>query len=220
MFAAVLPLAVGAAFTPTLFGLQMVVVSGPQRRARSVAVILGATGVFAVIFALGLLGLGQLPDANTGSAGPHESVVELLAGAVLIGLSVWLLLARPRLGGQAGQRLRGYTEHASPTAFAALAAYMSVTDVSSIVILIPALHLVTVSTEPLWADAFVVTFLFVCVLLPVWLPPLALRVGGERAATVLNRMHAALMRNEVRVMGGLTAVIGLVLLYWGITGLV
>lgn len=219
LFAAVFPLAIGAALTPTLFGLQMIVVSGPQRRARTFAVMLGAAGAFAAIFALALLGLNRLPDANTGSTGPVESGVQLLAGAVLVLLSGWLLVKQPRLSGKAGQRLRGYSEHASPLVFAALAAYMSLTDVSSIVILLPALHLVTVSTEPLWADAFVIAFLYVCVLLPVWLPPLVLQVGGERAARMLSRMHEGLARNEGRVMAALMACIGVFLVYRGAVAL-
>ncbi|HQR78760.1 MAG TPA: GAP family protein [Actinomycetota bacterium] len=219
LLAAVFPLAVGAAFTPTLFGLQMLVVSGPQRRPRSLAVILGAACVFAVIFALGLLGLSQLPDAHTGSAGPRVFAVELLAGVVLLAVSGWLWLGGRRLDGRVGQKLSGYSEHASPVSFAGVAASMSVTDVSSIVLVIPALHLVTVSAAPVWADACVIAFLFACVLLPVWLPPVALRVGGDRAARVLDRMHAVLMRNEARVMGLLTAAFGVVLFGRAVAGL-
>lgn len=218
LFAAVFPLAIGAALTPTLFGLQMIVVSGPRRRVRAVAVMLGAAGVFAGIFALGLLGLNRLPDANSGTAGATESMVELVAGVALVAVSVWLVVERPGLSGRGGRRLRSYSEHASPVVFAALAAYMSVTDVSSIVILLPALHMVTVSTQPLWADGFVVAFLYVSVLLPVWLPPMVLWAGGERAAALLGRMHSVLIRNEARVMGALMAVIGAVLIYWGLAG--
>ena len=63
-----LPLGLAAAVTPTLFALQVLVVSGPQWQKRSLGVIAGTAIVFVIIFALVLGGLSQLPDAGTGEA--------------------------------------------------------------------------------------------------------------------------------------------------------
>jgi hypothetical protein len=219
LLASVLPLGLAAAVTPTLFALQVLVVSGPHRRARGWAVIVGAGAVFAMLFALVLGGLSQLPDAGTGVRPTWEYAVELGAGLILIVLSVWLLLPHPEADARLEAKVRGYANHASVWIFAGLAAYMSVTDFSSIVILIPALHDVTNSSVAVVEKAVVVMVLLLCVLLPVIIPPLAVRLAGDRGERAMKRTYATVMGHQLQVMGAVSAFVAVLLIWRGVTSL-
>jgi Sap, sulfolipid-1-addressing protein len=215
----VLPLAIGAAVTPTLFALQVLVVSGPHSHKRALAVIAGSAGVFGVYFALILGGLSQLPDAGTGTSSRTEHVIQLVAGLVLAGLAVWLLLPHPQTDARLEQRVTGYADHASATVFAGLAASMSLTDFSTLVLLVPALHAVTLSAEPVAGKALVTALLMACVLLPVTAPALLVRFGGDRALRLLRRAYTLVMGYQLQVMGAVAAVIATALVYRGARGL-
>lgn len=215
----VLPLGLAAAVTPTLFALQVLVVSGPAWQRRALAVMVGAGGVFAVVFALILAGMSQLPDAGSGKSSPIEYWIELICGLVLLPVAVWMLRPHPTADAKLEKKVRSHADHASPLVFAGLAAYMSVTDFSSLVLVVPALHDVTSSAVSVLAKAVVVALLFVLVLVPVWAPPVAVRLTGEPGVRLLNRVYSALMNHQLQVMGAVAAVLGLVLVYRGATGL-
>ena len=213
------PLALGAALTPTLFALQVLVVSGPHWHSRAWAVILGSGGVFAVFFALVLGGLSQLPDAGKGTDSRSVYIVEVVAGVVLVVLAVWMLRPHPQADQRMEQKVRSHADHASPLVFAGLAAYMSLTDFSTFVFLLPALHAVTRSVVAVPEKAVVVACLFVCVLIPVLVPALTVRLVGDRGVRALNRVYNLLMGHQIQVMGVVAAVIGVVLLVRGSRGL-
>ncbi len=219
LFGEVWPLALAAALTPTLFALQVLVVSGPKWDTRAAAVTLGSGVVFALFFVLALGGLSQLPDANTGASSRWVYVIEAVCGAVLVVLAVWMLRPHPDADRKLEAKVRAHAEHASPIVFAGLAAYMTVTDFSSLVLVLPALHDVTSSAVAIPEKAVVVAFVFVCVMLPVLSPPLCVRVLGERGLHVLNRVYAVLMGHQMQVMGAVAGVIGVLLLVRGVRGL-
>lgn len=216
---AVLPLALGAAITPTLFALQVLVVSGPRWQARATAVVLGTAMVFAVVTAAVLGSLSQLPDAGTGGPSRYEYIAQTVCGALLLGMAVWMLRPHPSADDRMERKVQGYAAHASPTVFAGLAAYMSITDFSSLVLLVPALHDVTRSAVPVFEKALVVAFLMACLLAPVLVPVLAVRVAGHRGLDVLRRVYSAVMGHQIQVMGAVSLVLGMFLLWRGVRGL-
>jgi small neutral amino acid transporter SnatA (MarC family) len=197
----------------------VLVVSGPHWHSRAWAVILGSGGVFAVFFALVLGGLSQLPDAGKGTDSRSVYIVEVVAGVVLVVLAVWMLRPHPQADQRMEQKVRSHADHASPLVFAGLAAYMSLTDFSTFVFLLPALHAVTRSVVAVPEKAVVVAFLFVCVLIPVLVPALTVRLVGDRGVRALNRVYNLLMGHQIQVMGVVAAVIGVVLLVRGSRGL-
>lgn len=219
LLATVLPLGLAAAVTPTLFALQVLVVSGPQWQRRSGAVAGGTLLVFAVLFALILGGFSQLPDAGTGAKSTWENVVELGAGLLLIVLSIWLLLPHPETDAKLEKKVSGYANHASIWVFAGLAAYMTITDFSTIVMLVPALHDITNSAVAVVEKALVTAVLMICVLLPVLVLPLAVRVAGERGVRAMKRMYALVMGHQLQLMGAVSAFVAVVLIWRGVTSL-
>lgn len=219
LLVAVLPLAIASAVTPTLFALQVLVVSGADWQRRATAVAIGAAGVFIVYFALVLAGFSQLPGAGTGHHGRWHYVIALVVGAALIPVGVWMLRPHPHADAAMERKVSAYADHANPWVFLGISAYMSVTDFSSLLVVIPALHEVTNSAVAVADKGVVVAFLLVCVLLPVLLPPTAVLVAGQRAIGHLRRMYAVIMGHQVQVMGAVALAVGVVLLWRGLRGI-
>lgn len=207
----VLPLGLAAAITPTLFALQVLVVSGPKWKARAIAVAGGTGAVFVGLFGLILVGFSQLPDAGSGTTTSIEYWIELVCGLVLVPTAIWLMRPHPRADAELEKKVEGYANHASPWVFAGLAAYMTVTDFSSLVLVVPALHDVTASSAAVIGKALVVAFLLGAVMLPVWSPPVAVRLLGDAGVRILHKVYGVLMGHQVEVMGAVAGVVGVVL---------
>jgi hypothetical protein len=216
---AVAPLGLASAVTPTLFALQVLVVSGPRWRRRATAVALGAAVVFAAVFGLVLAGFSQLPDAGGGGHGRLEYLVSLVVGAALVPVGLWMLRPHPQADAAMERKVEGHAEHATPWVYFGLAAYMSLTDVSSLLVIVPALHLVTSSAVAIAGKALVVILLFGCIMLPVLVPPTAVLIGGDRAVARLRRLYDAVMGHQIQVMGAVAVIVGVVLLWRGVRGL-
>ncbi|MFM8897016.1 MAG: hypothetical protein ACKOE2_17020 [Actinomycetales bacterium] len=82
------PLGLGAAITPSLLALQVLVTSGDRWARRSLAVIAGNAVVFVTFCVLVLLELSSVPDAAAGSGW----LIPIVGAAVLLGLALVVLL--------------------------------------------------------------------------------------------------------------------------------
>lgn len=211
-------MAIGAMVTPTLFALQVLVVSGPKWQPRARAVVIGTAGVFAVYFALILGGMSQLPDAGSGTKTHTEYVIEFVSGVLVVAVSVWMLRPHQSANEKMKQKVESYTTKASPAVYAGIAAYMSVTDFSTLALMLPALHDVTSSATHIYFKAIIVAFVFVSVLVPVLGPPAAVRLRGQQALDRLHRLYEWLMSHQMQVMGAVMAFIGVILLWRGARG--
>lgn len=219
LFFEVLPLAIGAMVTPTLFALQVMVVSGSNWRPHARAVVLGTAVVFAAYFALILGGMSQLPDANSGTETHTEYVIEAIAGALVLLASVWLLIPHPQINQKLKEKTASHPGRSSSLVYAGIAAYMTITDFSSLALMLPALHDVTSASTHIVVKALIVGFVFVCVLMPVLIPPGLVHFGGKRAVDELHRFNNWITDHQLQVMGAVSAFIGLVLLWRGLRGL-
>ncbi len=214
----VIPLGIAAAVTPGLIALQVLVVSGPSWVKRAIAVFLANFLGFAIIAALMLLGLAQLPDAGTGVHGQWDTMIRLVGAGVLALIAIFFLLPHPQLLAKSQAAFTRVEGKAHPWEFAVLAFYFSITDVSSFVVMAPALHDITVSDAALlWQGLFLAIF-FVLALLATWAPP-ALRVAlGARAVRVLNGIYSFVIHRQFQILAAMCAVFALYLLVTGLRG--
>ena len=219
LFFEVLPMAIGAMVTPTLFALQVMVVSGSQWRPHARAVIAGTAAVFAVYTALILRGMSQLPSANTGLTSRTESIIEFGAGVVVLVVSIWLLIPHPQINQKMKDKVGSHSSRSSSMVYAGIAAYMAVTDFSTLALMLPALHDVTSSTTHIVFKALIVGFVFVCVMMPVLVPPGMVHFGGERTIDSLRRFNNWIMDHQLQVMGVVSGFIGVILVWRGLRGL-
>lgn len=218
LFLEVLPLALAAMVTPTLFALQVLVVSGPKWQARALAVTLGSGFIFAAYVALILGGMSQLPDAGTGIQTRAEYIIEFAAGLLVLAVAVWLIRPHEAINQKMKAKVQGYSKQASPWIFAGIAAYMALTDFSTLAVLLPAMHDITSSAEPIYLKAVVLLFVFACVMAPVGVPPALVRFGGERMVERLHGVYEWLMDHQMQVMAVVTGFIGVILTWRGASG--
>jgi threonine/homoserine/homoserine lactone efflux protein len=141
LLAIVLPLALGAAVTPTIIGVQLVTLSGRVRPlARSWALAAGCGVVLAAVSALAFLVAGISNTLDDPS--PAGGVVKLVAAVLLAALGIRAVrrrgTARPAATGEGDEepRLR--------RSFALGAALMA-TNFSSLVLYFPAMHAIGIS---------------------------------------------------------------------------
>ncbi|MGO8872739.1 MAG: GAP family protein [Acidimicrobiales bacterium] len=213
LLASVLPLAVGAAISPTLLALQLLVLSGSSKPvARAWAVAIGAAAVLA---AFSLLGLTVLDHLHSGHR--HHSLqgaVILFAGAGLMGLlAVRSMLRRPTAAEQQKTHTAGRLDTAPTYWFAGVGAVGMVVNFSTLVLFLPALHEITRSAADLVARSVAFALLFVITLLPVLAPVGAVTVLGPRADPALAATHAFVDRNSRRI-GIVIEVVFTVYLVW------
>jgi Sap, sulfolipid-1-addressing protein len=211
-------LGLAAAFTPSLVALQILVCSGDPWRRRALAVAVGGTSAFVLVGGLLLFGFAQLP---TGSA--HDSafgsLVRLAAGAVLLMAAVWLFVPHPRIQQRVEQDIRGHVAHASPWVFLGVAFGLSIKDISSFVMMAPALHDIAVSGTDVILQVVLVLVVFALALSPVLAPPLARLVLGHRSDAVFARTYRFTMDHQFQLVGAVALAIGIFLVVTGVLDL-
>lgn len=212
----VIPLGIAAAITPGLIALQIFVVSGPKWGKRALAVFLANFAAFAIVGALMLLGLAQLPDAGTGKHDYTFPLIRVIAAVILFLIAIFFLLPHPQLLAKSKGVLEGVEGKAKPWEFAALAFYFSITDVSTFAVMAPALHNVTVSSANLIIQSFFVAVFFVFALMATWTPPVLRVVLGARAVRVLNGIYSFVINRQFQILAAMCAVFGIYLLVTGL----
>jgi hypothetical protein len=214
----VLPLAVAAAFTPTLLALQLLVISGEAWIRRSIAVAVANGIAFTLVLAVMLAGLAQLPDQGTGHLGPIDRWIRGVCGVLLLIACVFFLWPHPELSRKARASLERRSKNASTWVFFGLAFYFSITDLSSFIVLVPAMHDVTVSTVAIEIKAAIVLVVMAIALTPTWLPPTVRALLGQRVTPFLAKLYGFVMTYQFQIVGVVCLVFGGYLLIGGLTG--
>ncbi len=188
LLASVLPLAVGAAISPTLLALQLLVLSGADPLPRAWALVLGSALVLGAFSVLGLTVLGRLHPAHRhGSL--RDAVVMFGAGALLAVLAARSLLRRPMPAEQHTSRTAQRLATAPTVWFVGVGAVGMVVNFSTLLLVLPALHEIARSPAALADRTAAFALLYVITLLPVLLPVGLVTVLGARAAPALDATH-------------------------------
>ncbi|MGZ6617739.1 MAG: GAP family protein [Solirubrobacteraceae bacterium] len=192
----VLPLAAGAAVSPTLLAVQLVTLSRRTRPlARSWAVAVGAATVLAGVAVAALL----LAKSTGGSTSPSEAgaVVKLAAAGLLAALGTRTLLRGPRAA-----KPERVGPHPLRQAFL-LGAVLMLTNFSTIALFFPAIHAIGISTVAVTDRALAFALLFLITLLPVLIPPLAVTLLGQRATPALHALNRFFVRHHRSIDAGI-----------------
>ncbi len=216
LLAHVVPLGIAAAFTPTLIALQLLVVCGTQWIRRSLAVAIANALAFSLVIGLVLAGFARLPDAGTGTPSAWDAWLRIACGAGLLAAAGYFTWPHPELSARVQDSIERRTRDASVWAFFALACYFSITDFSTFVVLLPALHEVTMSSADTFAKAAAVAVVLTLALTPTWLPPTMRGILGHRISPTLDRLYGFVMHNQFRIVGAVCLVFGAFLLVTGL----
>ncbi len=212
---AVIPLGIGAAFTPSLFAVQLLAVAQEPWVRRALAAFLGAALAFGIALTVLLLGFIQLPTADGGSD-PFGAALRIGAGVILAGVAVAFALPHPDMEARVSANVRHRVAGARARDFFGITFLLSIKDVSSFVLLIPALHAIGVA-DVNWVEKVIATLvLFTLALAGLIIPPIMRIVSGRRHGDVIQRIYAATMRNQFRIMAVVFAVLAVYLVVLGI----
>ena len=208
LLATVIPLGLGAAFTPSLLALQVLIVSGDPWARRAMAVALGNALAFGLFGALFLLGFAQARPATGADADLVGILIRAAAGIAMWAFAAWLFVPHPALRDRVESDITAYVRRASSWVFFGIAFLLSIKDVSSFLALLPALHDISVGSVSLPEKAFLLLVLYLLALLPVLLPP-ALRLGfGHRVDPFFQRVYRFTMDHQFPIVGVMCAIIG------------
>lgn len=189
LLVAVLPLALGAAVSPTLLALQLLVLAGPTHRlARAWALTLGAALVLAA-FSLLCVTVLQHVEAHHSHKSASDAAVLLGSGVLLGALAVRSRIRTPTVGENHSSRMSGRLATASTPWFVGFGAVGMIVNFSTLLLVLPAVHEITRSTATTSAKVVAFVVLYVIVLLPVLLPVAFASVLGSRADHALDATH-------------------------------
>ena len=213
----IIPLALGAAISPVLFGIEILALtSGTRVRTRAWFVVLGATAVLVVFCVTGLL---------VGHALPHHHPHHALDGAIdLVAAGLLGLLAARTLAGSKRSTpkptILDRLQDASTGTFLVAGALGMVTNLSTLVLFIPAFRMITRSGVGAAGELVAFAVLLGITLLPVIAPALCVTLLGDRANPVLARMNRFMTSHSAQITVGIELLFAALLFARGISSLV
>ena len=198
LLASVLPLAVGAAISPTLLALQLLVLSGTNPLPRAWALALGSALVLGAFSVLGLTVLDHLHAVHHHRSASDAAVLFVAAG-LMAALAVRSLARRPTTAEQHTSRTAGRLATAPTAWFLGVGAIGMVVNFSTLVLFLPALHEIARSSTAPAERIAAFAIVYVITLLPVLLPVGLVAVLGDRAAPALGATHRWVTRHARQI---------------------
>lgn len=211
----VLPLALGAAVSPTVLTVQILLMSdGSAGMARAWGLATGRTAALVMISLGGYSLLGRLPDVNSGLSSLEEGIIALIGALALslVSLKNW---RSPHAVGH-HNRVEERLSHIPAVLLVAVGIAWQFVSVSTLALFLPALHLITSSAA---ADAMKALALIELVVITsaTWLgPPVYVALKGEEATARLKVVHDWVAARSHRISLGVTVMFAAVLAVWGI----
>lgn len=219
LLVAVVPLALGAAVSPTLLALQLLVLSGPTHRlARAWSLTLGAALVLGAFSLLCTTALQRVRPHHAHRSATDAAV--LIASGVLLGaLAIRSRIRRPTPGENHTSKTAERLTTAATPWFIGVGALGMVVNFSTLLLVLPAIHEITRSSATTPAKVAVFTIMYVVVLLPVLVPVVFASVLGRRADGLLDATHQWVGRNSRTIGTVIEAIFAVYLLVKGVRAL-
>jgi hypothetical protein len=191
----VVPLAAGAAISPTTLALQLFVLSrktAPLARAWAIA-----AGYTVVLLAMMVIAFGLAASTGGGAPSKPEAWVKLAFAVGLAVLGVLALRAPPKQ-----RRPAPEGGDAKLGRFFAIGVALMATNVTTAALYLPAMHDVGSAGAGLAAAAATALLVIAITLFPAVAPPLAVTLGGDRARELLDRLSAFGARHSRAINAG------------------
>jgi hypothetical protein len=210
----VIPLGIGAAFTPSLLALSILVTGQDQWRKRAIALATGCALAFGLFGVLIIFGFRKLPLPEVDGSDWFGALVRLLAAAVLAVSAIYLFIPHPALQKRVEARIQSYVDNSSLVMMFAIAFLLSIKDVSSFVMLVPALHDIAVCPNVIEAGLALVV-LYTLALSPV-LAPIAVRLFFDKGSRdPMQKLYRFTMDHQFQIVGFVAVILSA---YLAVTG--
>jgi len=217
LIAEVLPLALGAAVSPAVLTVQLLVLSGPKSAiARAWAVVLGAATTLLVYSVLGTTILRNVGEHHAGNPSPASGWIKLLAAVLLLALAARTLSKRPTAADAHPHRIAVKLTDAGLTFFVGIGIVAMLTNFTTLVLYLPALHEIAHSTVSVAGRVAVFAMLFLITLIPAYTPPLSASLMGSRSAPVLARLNRFTTLHQRQINAGICLVFAAFLGWQGV----
>jgi len=219
LLVAVVPLALGAAVSPTLLALQLLVLSGPTHRlVRAWSLAFGAALVLGAFSLLCVTALQHVRPHHAHRSAT-DSAVLITSGLLLGALAVRSRIHRPTPGENHSSKTAQHLTTAATPWFIGVGALGMVVNFSTLLLVLPAIHEITHSSASTPAKVAAFTILYVVVLLPVLVPVVFASVLGRRADGLLDATHQWVGRNSRTIGTVIEATFAIYLLVKGVRAL-
>lgn len=224
LLAQVVPLALGAAVSPALLTVAVLTISSPRRGlVRGFALAGGVIAALAALTALGLTVLSHVTNHPSATRTAVSDAVDVVIGIVLLALAVRGLLARRGAQGDTDGpdgAPRGDSERrGAPMGLVAtfgLGAVLMLSNVTTIILYIPAMKEVTKADVSDATKAVATAVALVITALPVLLPLVLRLVAPRSSERWLGALNSTISRHRHAFIVGVEVVFGVYLLVKGL----
>ena len=199
----VLPFALGAAVSPTLLTLELLILTGrTNRKSRAWMFVVGAA---ATIFAFGLLAATLLRSVGDASSteDPWSIGIKAVVALALLGLGIRQLRPARTAGEKHHSRVADRMQTAKTPLFLGIGVIGMLVNFSTLVLYLPAVHLIVHSGEPLAARWLAGLMLWVVTITPIVIPVLAVSLVGHRSDALLTRLNIWTTGHSRQINAGL-----------------
>ncbi len=219
LLAIVVPLALGAAISPTLFALEVLVLSGRRHPVARAWALAG--GAAATLIAFSVLGLTLLRNLHSGHH--HRSLadaaIDLVAGVLLALLAARALHRRRTAAESHRDRTQRRLADTPTILFVGVGSLGMLVNFSTLLLFLPALHEISRSPVSLAGKGATWLILLVITLLPVLIPVTLVGVLGRRASPMLQRLNKFVGGHSRQITVGIEVLFAVVLIWKGIAEL-
>lgn len=203
-YAAALTLALGAAVSPGLFAIVLLILASDDRpRARAWFYLLGVGTVIVLSTFVGIVGVRRAQEALTGVPLPLSVAVRVAATMALLVLG-WRTL-RPTTPGSPAQHpgLETRLRTARPPIFYILGVATMLTNWSTLLLYLGALEVVNASATSTAVRGFASCVVFLITVGPLLLPVVAVTLLGHRSERILARLGQVVGRHANQLISAI-----------------
>jgi len=209
----VLPFAIGAAVSPTLLTLELLVLTGKtDPKSRAWLFVAGASSTLLIFGLLSATLLNNVPIPQGINRDPVSIILKALIALVLLALGLRQLLAKPTPGERHRSRTQLRMDSAKAPVFFGVGVIGMATNLSTLVLYLPALHAIVHAPEPESTKWVVGLVLWIVTILPIVLPVLAVSALGHRSDAFLSKMNVWTTSHSRQINAGIcflfTALLG------------
>ena len=215
LLASVIPLSIGAAFSPTVFAFTIITLGSKNKpRARVIYMMLGMA-----IVLTGILFAATSVSQVSKVAGVQRFVqwLDIIFGITLLSLGTRNLFKKADKD-KTKERSGHYAKSGlKPTSYISIGFFVMITDVTSLVLFIPAMRNIALSSVVTLNKILVSIIPFMAVLFPALIPLLALIISPDKAGKMMTSIHNWLEQHKRITSVSVTYIFGIYLLWHGIS---
>lgn len=216
LLAEVIPLGVGAMISPVLLVIQVLTLTGKTKPVRRAAALTAGAAVTLAVVTLLLFTIATGVDIGTNRhADPASVIVKGICAVVLLGLGIRSLIHRRHARRRDMKRLAS----AKTRAFLAAGLLGMLTNVTSLVLYIPAMHITYEAQVSLADKATAVLIVYLFTMAPLLVPLVIALALGPKAGAILGAMNRFVTKHSADINAGLCFVFATYLGYGAVSAI-